>query len=82
MKPPVDVAAPPGVVTTTSRAPAVPDGVVMTIDVAVLVPRIAAAPPTVTLVTPDRLLPEMVTLVPPAVGPALGEIEPMVGPAM
>ena len=54
----------------------------MTIDVAVLVPRDAAAPPTVTLVTPDRLLPEMVTLVPPVVGPALGEIEPMVGPAM
>lgn len=82
MKPPVAVADPPAVVTTTSRAPAVPDGVVMTIDVDVLVPSVADAPPTVTLVTPDRLVPLIVTDVAPPVGPELGEMPVMVGAAM
>ena len=82
MNPPVEVTEPPAVVSTTSRAPAVPAGVVITIDVDVLLPSVAAAPPMVTEVTPDRLVPVMVTLVPPAVGPEFGEIVPMVGPAM
>ena len=81
MKPPVDVTDPPAVVTTTSRAPAVPDGVVIPIDVDVLVPSVADAPPTVTLVTPDRSVPLMVTDVPPVAGPEPGEIEPMLGGA-
>ena len=79
MKPPVDVTEPPAVVTTTSRAPAVPAGVVTTTDVEVLVPSVAAAPPMVTDVTPDRLVPVIVTDVPPAVGPAFGVIVLIVG---
>ena len=81
MKPPVDVAEPPAVVTTTSRAPAVPAGVVTLIEVDVLVPSVAEAPPTVTEVTPDKFVPPIVTGVPPAVEPELGEIELIVGGA-
>ena len=36
------------------------------------------APPKVTAVTPVKLVPVMVTVVPPEVGPALGEILVMV----
>ena len=75
------MAEPPAVVTTTSRAPDVPVGVVITIEVEVLAPSVAAAPPTVTLVTPVRLVPVMVTEVPPVAGPEFGEIVPIVGAA-
>ena len=43
-------------------------------EVDVLVPSVADAPPMVTEVTPDRLVPLIVTDVPPALGPAFGEI--------
>ncbi len=69
----VSVELPPGVVTTTSLAPAVPAGVVIVIEVAVLPVIVAAAPPMVTEVAPARSVPEMTTpVVPPAVGPVLG----------
>ena len=86
MKKPLPVALPPGVVTTTSLAPAVPAGVVARIDSFVSVETVAVAPPMVTTVSSWnpvllRLVPVMVTLVPPAVGPLLGLIEITVGAA-
>jgi hypothetical protein len=80
VKPPTEVTLPPAVVTTTSFAPAVPAGVVTAIEVAVLAPSVAAVPPMVTLVTPERLVPVMVTEVPPPVGPLDGVTLPIVGP--
>ena len=73
---------PPGVVTATSRAPAVPDGVVAVMVVAftTVIP-LADAPPMVTPVAPVKLVPVMVTLVPPAAGPTLGLIAVTVGAA-
>jgi len=79
VKPPVSVVLPPAVVTTTSAAPAVPDGVVMAIEVAVSVTTVAGLPPTVT-VAANRFVPPMVTLVPPAVGPEEGVTEVTIGP--
>jgi hypothetical protein len=74
---------PPGVVTVTSTVPAVWAG-----DVTVMV---VPPPPTVnvettvlpkfTAVAPVKLLPVMVTLVPPAIGPLLGEIPVTAGTA-
>ena len=48
-------------------------------EVAVLEPRVAAAPPTVTEVAPDKLAPVITVTVPPAIGPALTESEENVG---
>ena len=71
---------PPSVVTTISTAPAAWAGVVAVIDVALFtVTPVAAAPPIVTPVAPVKSLPVMVTGVPPAVMPALGEIAVTVG---
>jgi hypothetical protein len=72
---------PPGVVTLTSTTP-VPAGDVAVIDVAELNVKLAAVAPKVTAVTPVKLVPVMVTDVPPAVGPAVGEIEVTVGAAI
>ena len=66
------VAVPPGVVTVTSTMP-LPGGLVTVICVlesAVIVP---AAPPKLTLVAPARLVPVIVTAVPPAVVPLDGD---------
>lgn len=74
------VAVPAGVVTVTVFAPVVPEGAVAVIDVALFTARlVAAAPPTVTLVAPVRLVPVMVILVPPSVDPEVGETAVMVG---
>jgi hypothetical protein len=63
-------------------APAVPAGVVAAIWVSsVTVKLVAAVPPMVTAVAPVKLVPVMVMLVPPAVGPDEGETVLMVGPA-
>ena len=79
---PVNVELPPGVVNTTSRAPAVPDGVVNVTDVAetfeIEVPN---APPTVTEVAPVRFVPVTVTKVPPDAAPLVGEIDVITGTA-
>ena len=64
---------PPGVVTDTFTAPAAFAGVVAVIDVALTtVKLVAATPPNVTAVAPVKLVPVIVTLVPPATGPEPG----------
>ncbi|MNU10284.1 hypothetical protein D3C72_2573480 [compost metagenome] len=40
---------------------------------------LAAVPPKVTAVTPEKFVPLMITVVPPAAGPVVGEIEVTVG---
>ena len=52
------------------------------IDVAELKVKLAVAAPNVTAVTPVKLVPVIVTDVPPAAGPAVGEIEVTVGAAI
>jgi hypothetical protein len=79
---PIPVAVPPGVVTTTFAAPAVPAGVVAVIVFAFTTDTlVAACPPIVTDVAPVRFVPVMVTLVPPAVDPLVGDILLTVGVA-
>ena len=64
---------PPGVVTVMSTVPAEPAGAVAVIEVALLtVKPVALVAPNLTAVAPVRLVPVIVTLVPPAVGPAVG----------
>ena len=73
---------PPVVVTVTSTVP-VPAGEVAVIDVAEFtVKPVALVAPNLTAVAPVKLVPVIVTLVPPAVGPAVGEIEVTVGAAI
>ena len=77
-----DVAdVPPGVVTLTSTVP-VPAGAVAVIDVAELNVKLADVAPNVTDVTPVKLVPVIVTLVLPALGPLVGEIDVTVGAGM
>ena len=66
---------PLGVVTKTLTAgPAVPAGVVAVMVVELTTKTLVAAiPPMVTEVTPATLVPVMVMIVPPAIGPAEGE---------
>ena len=67
------------VVTLTSTVP-VPAGEVAVIEVAELtVKPVAAVAPKVTAVAPVKLVPVIVTVVPPAAGPDVGEIEVTVG---
>ena len=73
---------PPGVVTVTSTVPALPAGDTAVICVALFtVKLVAAVAPNFTAVAPLRFVPVIVTLVPPASGPALGEIPVIVGRA-
>jgi len=63
---------PPAVVTVTSTVP-IPAGEVAVIWVALLTAKEAAALlPNLTAVAPEKLVPVMVTLVPPGVGPVFG----------
>ena len=63
---------PPGVVTVTSTVP-VPAGEVAVIWLALLtLKEPAALPPNLTAVAPVKLVPVIVTLVPPADGPVFG----------
>ena len=72
---------PPAVVTRTSTVP-VPAGDVAVIEVAELTVKPAAGvAPKVTTVAPLRLVPVIVTDVPPGAGPNVGEIEVTVGAA-
>ena len=64
---------------TMFLAPAVPAGVVMATVVDVIVPSVAAVPPTVTLVVPVRFVPVMTVEVPPKVDPVFVDIEEYVG---
>ena len=72
MKPPARVAVPPGVVTTTSTAPAAWAGVVaVRLVELMMVTLVAATPPMVTVVLPaTKFVPVMVTVWPPEMGPA------------
>ena len=71
---------PAGVVTLTQAAPAVPDGVVAEIAVALMTVRpVAAVPPMSTEVAPVNPVPIIVTVVPPATGPYVGVMLVKVG---
>ena len=73
---------PPGVVTSTLAVPALPAGVEQVAEVAdVTVTPVHTEPPTVMPVAPVRLVPVMVMVVPPVVGPLVGETEVTVGAA-
>ena len=78
-----DVAdVPPAVVTVISTVP-VPAGEVAVMEVAELTVKPAAfVAPNFTAVAPVKLVPVIVTLVPPATGPDVGEIEVTVGAAI
>ena len=66
---------PAGVVTVTSTAPWAPAGAVTVIDVAVNAVTLPALAPKLTVGVPGvKLVPEMVTTVPPVVGPPAGLI--------
>lgn len=70
VKPPVLVAVPPAPVITTSAAPAVLAGVTTVTEVALTFVTVEpAVPPNVTEVEAVKLVPVIVTVVPPAVGP-------------
>ena len=70
-------------VTVTSTVPTEPAGAVAVIVVAlVTLNEDAGLPPMVTAVAPVRLVPVIVTEVPPIIGPAVGEIPVIVGGAI
>jgi hypothetical protein len=75
INPPVSVAEPPEIATTTFLAPAVPAGVTAVMEVALTtVTLVAATPPIVTVAPLIKPVPVIVTGVPPTSGPAFGEI--------
>ena len=65
-----------------AQVPADPAGAVATIVVALLETMAAATAPNFTPVALERLVPVMVTLVPPPVGPEVGLTELTTGPAL
>jgi hypothetical protein len=69
---------PPGVVTVTSTTP-LPAGLVAAMCVGSVTLKEAAVPPNVTAVAPVKLVPVIVTGVPPEVDPVPGDTEDMVG---
>jgi len=74
---------PSGVVTSTLAVPALPAGVVQVMVVLSTTWRLAAAaPPMVTPVAPVKLVPVIVTLLPPLSGPLDGEMLETVGADM
>ena len=81
MKPPVKVIVPPGVVTTMSTTPAAwAEMVAVRLVELVTLTLVAATPPMVTAVLPaTKLVPVMVTDVPPEAPPKLGAITVIAG---
>ncbi len=69
-------------VTVTSTVPALALGEVAVIEVALSAVMVPAEAPKLTVVAPLRLVPVMVTLVPPAVGPDDGLTPETVGAGM
>ena len=63
---------PPGVVTVTSTVPAVPAGALAVIVVELVTVKVAAWLPKSTALAPKRLVPVMLTDVPPVVKPPVG----------
>nr|WP_229797586.1 hypothetical protein [Jeongeupia chitinilytica] len=76
----VNVAVPPGVVTLMLTVPE-PAGDVAVTDVEVVAVIEPVLLPNLTKVAPERLVPLIVTLVPPVLGPEVGETDPNVGAA-
>ncbi len=73
---------PPAAVTLISTVPAEPAGDVAMIWVAELtVKPVAAVAPKFTAVAPVKLVPVIITVVPPDVGPEVGEMDVTVGAA-
>ena len=73
---------PPGVVTVTLALPAVPAGEITVIEVAELTTTdVPAVPPKLTVDPARKLVPVIVTDVPPAVGPDVGLMDVTVGAA-
>ena len=82
MNPLVRFAVPPGVVTDTVFAPAVPTGVTaVTIVELTTLTEVAATPPIVTELAPVRFVPVIVIAVPPLVDPVFGLTDEIVGVA-
>jgi len=80
VKPPVLVTEPPGTVTCTSRAPAVPAGVTHVSVVPFTTARaVASVPPIRTALAPSRFVPVIVIDVPPVSGPVSGLTDAIVG---
>ena len=80
MKAPINIAVPTGEVTTTSLLPALPSVVVAVIDVSsTTVTFVAAALPIITVVPLKKFVPFIVIVVPPSVGPDIGDILSTVG---
>jgi hypothetical protein len=76
------LATPPGVDSDTAFAPTVDAGVTAVTVVALTTVTVeAAVPPMVKLVRPVRLVPVIVIAVPPAIGPAFGLTDEIVGTA-
>ena len=80
MKPLASVAVPPGVVNVMLLTPGVPAGAihVRAMSFSTTNP-VAVAVPNRTELVPVRLVPVMVTTVPPAAGPATGDAPEIVG---
>ena len=79
MSPALMALVPPGVVTVTSTVPE-PAGLVAVIEAALFTVKLAAAvAPNLTAVAPVKLVPVMVTEVPPTEGPELGTTDLTVG---
>jgi hypothetical protein len=75
----VFVVVPPTVVTDTDTLPAIPAGVTALMVVVLVSVKVAVADPNLTVVAKPRLVPVMVTVVPPAVEPLAGVTLLMVG---
>jgi hypothetical protein len=70
---------PPGVVTVISTIPAEPAGELAMISVAELTAKTTLVLPNLTALAPVKLVPVIVTVVPPTVGPLFGETRLTVG---
>src|SRR5205085_1983308 len=78
----VPARVPPPVATATATVPAPPAGAVAEIDVAEPTVKLAFVAPNFTAVAPVKLVPAIVTAVPPAVDPLLGVMPETVGAAV
>ena len=80
MNPLVRLAVPPGVVTDTVFAPAVPAGVTaVTVVALTTLTEVAATPSIVTELAPVKFVPVIVIAVPPLVDPVFGLTDEIVG---
>nr|WP_280412391.1 hypothetical protein [Nocardia asiatica] len=73
---------PAAVVTVTGTVPGEPAGAIAVICVGEFIVKVVAVLPNLTVVGPVKPVPVIDTLVPPVVGPDVGEMEVMVGIAL